>query len=76
MTIHAFKGLEFDIVFLPDLNEGLLPHKKSDFPELIPEERRLLYVGMTRAARKLILSYVLDYHNKKATRSRFLDCFF
>ena len=76
MTMHASKGLEFDIVFLPDLNEGLLPHKKADTQELIAEERRLLYVAMTRAAQKLTLSYVRDYHNKKATRSRFLDCFF
>lgn len=76
MTMHASKGLEFDIVFLPDLNEELLPHKKADTPELIQEERRLFYVAMTRAAKKLCLSYVRDYHNKKATRSRFLDCFF
>ncbi len=76
MTIHASKGLEFDTVFLPDLNEGLLPHKKAPSPEQIQEERRLLYVAMTRARRRLFLSYVRDYHNKKATRSRFLDCFF
>ncbi len=76
MTIHASKGLEFDTVFLPDLNEGLLPHKKALSPDQIQEERRLLYVAMTRARRKLYLSYVRDYHNKKATRSRFLDCFF
>ena len=76
MTIHASKGLEFDTVFLPDLNEGLLPHKKAPSPDQIQEERRLLYVAMTRARRKLFLSYVRDYHNKKATRSRFLDCFF
>ncbi len=76
MTIHASKGLEFDTVFLPDLNEGLLPHKKAPSPEQIQEERRLLYVAMTRARSRLLLSYVRDYHNKKATRSRFLDCFF
>ena len=76
MTIHASKGLEFDTVFMPDLNEGLLPHKKAPSPEQIQEERRLLYVAMTRARRGLLLSYVRDYHNKKATRSRFLDCFF
>ncbi len=76
LTMHASKGLEFDIVFLPDLNEGLLPHKKALSPDQIQEERRLLYVAMTRARSHLSLSYVRDYHNKKATRSRFLDCFF
>lgn len=76
LTMHASKGLEFDTVFLPDLNEGLLPHKKALTPDQIQEERRLLYVAMTRAGSHLYLSYVRDYHSKKATRSRFLDCFF
>ncbi len=52
MTIHASKGLEFDVVFLSGLEEGLIPHVKS----LLEEERRLFYVAITRARRKLYLS--------------------
>ena len=75
MTMHASKGLEFDVVFLPGLNEDRMPHKKATTTEAIREERRLLYVAMTRAKKHLYLSYVESYRSKKATPSRFLDCF-
>jgi len=58
MTLHSSKGLEFDVVFIVGLEEGLLPHSRSiDDPEELEEERRLCYVGMTRAKRQLFLTY-------------------
>ncbi len=60
MTLHSAKGLEFPVVFLTGMEEGVFPHVKSmDDPEELEEERRLCYVGLTRAKRQLYLSYAL-----------------
>jgi DNA helicase-2/ATP-dependent DNA helicase PcrA len=58
MTFHNAKGLEFPVVFISGLEMGLFPHSRSmDSPAMLEEERRLCYVGMTRARRKLFLTW-------------------
>ena len=80
MTMHAAKGLEFDVVFLPGWEEGLFPHQKSleekgDFA--LEEERRLAYVGITRAKKEAYLSFAMRraYHGDwmDALPSRFVN---
>src|SRR5207247_980973 len=58
LTFHAAKGLEFEVVFLPRLEERELPAKQAKTDEQIAEERRLLYVGITRAKRELVITWV------------------
>ena len=70
LTMHGAKGLEFHTVFLPSLLEGIVPHEKNT--EDIAEERRLFYVAMTRAARKLYLSAMRRRQDKEGKPSRFL----
>jgi DNA helicase II / ATP-dependent DNA helicase PcrA len=80
MTLHAAKGLEFPLVFLAGLEEGLFPHSRTlNNPEELEEERRLCYVGMTRAMNTLVLSrahYRRRYGNdapEMSIPSRFLE---
>ena len=78
MTIHSAKGLEFPYVFLTGMEEDLFPSRQSkDEPHLMDEERRLCYVGMTRAMKKLTLSFAVKrfLHGQSlyAYPSRFLD---
>jgi len=58
LTLHSAKGLEFPVVFITGLEEGMLPHSRSfDDPKQMAEERRLMYVGLTRAKDRLFLTY-------------------
>ncbi len=74
-TMHGSKGLEYEEVFIPDLNEGIVPHKKAALEADIEEERRLLYVGMTRAKNRLHLYYLKERYGREAEPSRFLEVF-
>lgn len=72
MTYHASKGLEFETVYLPDCNEGIIPYRKSITNEEIEEERRLFYVAMTRAKEKLNILYVDGDKDNRHLVSRFV----
>jgi DNA helicase-2/ATP-dependent DNA helicase PcrA len=75
-SLHAAKGLEWDVVFLPGLSEGNLPIVHAQTDEAVAEERRLLYVGVTRARERVCLSWALARApggRPSRTPSRFLD---
>jgi len=80
MTMHAAKGLEFDAVFLPSWEEGLFPHQKSieeKGQSGLEEERRLAYVGITRAKKKATISFSMNRFYQgdwiDSMASRFID---
>ena len=72
-TLHAVKGLEYDKVYIMNVNEGSIPYKKAVLAESLEEERRLFYVGMTRAKKELMLCYVRRQYDKERDPSRFLE---
>lgn len=73
ITMHGAKGLEFDTVFVIAANEGVTPYKKAKIIEEIEEERRLFYVAMTRAKKKLTITYVKEKNGKDLNPSRFVN---
>ena len=78
MTVHAAKGLEFDAVFITGLEEGLFPHENSEeLDDGVEEERRLMYVAITRARKRLYMSFaqtrMLHGQSRYNMRSRFFD---
>lgn len=71
-TLHSSKGLEYETVYIIDVNEGLMPFKKAVLEQEIEEERRMFYVGMTRAKQDLHLFSVKNLNNKEMEVSRFI----
>ena len=72
LTMHGAKGLEFHTVFVIGANEDICPYKKAETTEEIEEERRLFYVAMTRAKKRLVISYSKERNGKKMKQSRFV----
>lgn len=72
-TMHSAKGLEYDTVIIMDANEGITPHKKSVLNADMEEERRMFYVAMTRAKRKLYIFHCKERYGKETGVSRFID---
>ena len=71
-TLHSAKGLEFKSVFIMDANQGITPYKKAVLDKDIEEERRLFYVGMTRAIEDLTICSVKELHGKAGETSQFV----
>ncbi len=74
-TMHSSKGLEYDRVIIIDANEGITPYNKAVTAQDIEEERRLFYVAMTRAKKRLIICSIRERYNKPLLPSRFLKEF-
>lgn len=72
-TMHASKGLEYKVVYIPDANESITPHHKSVLEPDLEEERRLFYVAMTRAKDHLHIYYTKERYNKELNVSRFVE---
>ncbi|OON96162.1 MAG: hypothetical protein ATN36_06320 [Epulopiscium sp. Nele67-Bin005] len=72
-TMHSAKGLEFDVVFILDVVEDVVPHKKSMLQSEIEEERRLFYVSLTRAKRHLYICVPKKRYNKDVSQSPFIE---
>lgn len=72
LTLHGAKGLEFDRVYILNVNEGSIPYRKAVLAPAVEEERRMFYVGMTRARKFLTLCYVKKQYEKEREPSRFL----
>ena len=72
MTIHSAKGKEWPLVFLLGVEEGTIPDFRATTPEQVEEERRVLYVGMTRAMRRLCLMWAASSRGHERSLSRFL----
>jgi len=72
MTVHAAKGLEFEVVFLAAAEEGVLPSATADTPEALAEEQRLAYVACSRPRRALIITFARRRGGAPTESSRFL----
>ena len=72
-TMHSAKGLEYPVVFVVDVNEGIVPHHKAGLPADIEEERRLFYVALTRAKDRLHVAAVKERYHRKTDVSRFVE---
>ncbi|MBW2150023.1 MAG: ATP-dependent helicase, partial [Deltaproteobacteria bacterium] len=77
MSIHRSKGLQWPVVFIAGCSEGILPHQNAlgedHISEAFEEERRLMYVAMTRSEKRLFISWVKSFNGKPGDRSRFID---
>lgn len=72
VTMHGSKGLEYEVVFIVDVNEGIIPHPKAVLEADVEEERRMFYVAMTRAKKELYIYFARNRWNKELTMSRFV----
>lgn len=73
MTIHKSKGLEFPIVFVAGASDGILPHFRAELPSQVEEERRVMYVAMTRAEEMLYISSIDWYQNRQTLGTTFVS---